>query len=183
MNSGQLAALIAAVSFAVLAAAAVFALLRLSRLISAGTRLVTDYTARADALLDRAGAAIDASTEQLARTGAITASMDQVTANMAELTDHVSAMAGLARGISAGFGNPLLRCAAAVYGVRRAVALRRGPGRRGGALGGAGGPGRAAGARARGPVPAAPAGREPEGLGAGGRKALASGARRERARR
>ena len=47
--------------------------------------------------------------------------MDQVTANMAELSGHVAALAGLARGISA---RPARRCCgsrAFVFGVRRAV--------------------------------------------------------------
>ncbi len=186
MNPGQLAAMIAAVSFAVLVCAAVFVLLRLSRLISAGARLAADYSHRTDLVLDRAQAAIDASTEQLARTDSITASMDEVTANMAELSEHVSAMARLARGISAGFGTPLMRGAAAVYGVRRAVALRHGPARRARALARPGGPARAADGPVRVAVPAGPGHREPAGPpspDAAGRQAIAGSARRERARR
>jgi hypothetical protein len=52
--------------------------------------------------------------------------MDDVTANMAELSGHVSAMAGLARTISGGFGAPLLRISALAYGLRRATGLRLG---------------------------------------------------------
>ncbi|MGO9082393.1 MAG: DUF948 domain-containing protein [Streptosporangiaceae bacterium] len=177
MNAGQLAAMIAAVSFAVLVCAAVFVLLRLSRLISAGTRFVAGYCDRSGELLDRAQAAIDRSSEQLARTDSITASMDEVTANMAELSEHVSAMAGLARGISAGFGTPLMRCAAAVYGVRRAVARRR-PQRSGSIAGRPGRPAAAAAAR-----PAVTAGASPRETAAGrpGRRAaLAGSARRSR---
>jgi Bacterial protein of unknown function (DUF948) len=125
MNAGQLAALIAAGFWAVLVCAAVYVLVRLARLISVGTRAVTEYRDRADLLIERAQAAVDRTNEQLARTDAITASMDQVSANMAEMSGHVSALAGLARGISAAIGTPMLRCAAAVYGVRRAIALRR----------------------------------------------------------
>jgi hypothetical protein len=51
--------------------------------------------------------------------------MDEVTSNMADLSGHVADLAGLARGISAGFGTPLLRVSAFVFGVRRAVWLRR----------------------------------------------------------
>ena len=128
MNAGQLAELIAAGFWAVLVCAAVYVLIRLARLISAGTRALTEYRDRADLLIERAQAAVDRTNEQLARTDAITASMNQVSANMAEMSGHVSALAGLTRGISAALGTPLLRCAAAVYGVRRAVAVRR-PGR------------------------------------------------------
>ena len=128
MNTGQLAALIAAGFFAVGMCAAVFVLIRLGGLISHANRVLTDYGDRADTLIERAQAAVDQTQEQLARTDRITESMDEVTANMAELTGHVSALTGLARGISDGLGVPLLRLSGFVFGVRRAVTLRR-PGR------------------------------------------------------
>jgi hypothetical protein len=128
VSAGQLAALIAAVFFAIGMCAAVFVLLRLAGLISHANRVLTDYGDRASTLMERAQAAVDQTQEQLARTDSITASMDDVTANMAELTGHVSALAGLARGISEGLGAPLLRVSAFAFGIRRAVALRR-PGR------------------------------------------------------
>ena len=127
MSAGQVAALIAAVFFAVGMCAAVFVLLRLGRLISEATRMLSDYRDSAGHLIDRAQAAVDRTNEQLARTDSITASMDEVTANMAELSGHVSALAGLARGISAGLGAPLLRVSALAYGIRRAVGLRHPP--------------------------------------------------------
>ena len=127
MSAAGLAALIAAGFFAVAMAAAVYVLFRLAGLISASSRALTDYHARASALIDQANAAVDRAHEQLARTDAVTAHMDEVTANMAELSGHVSALAGLARAISAGFGTPLLRLSALVFGVRRAVALRSTP--------------------------------------------------------
>jgi hypothetical protein len=127
VNAGQVAVLIAAGFFAVGVCAAVYVLARLAGLISEASRMLADYNDRAGALIDRAQAAVDRTHEQLARTDSITASMDEVTANMADLSGHVSALAGLARGISAGFGAPLLRLSALVFGVRRAVALRRPP--------------------------------------------------------
>jgi hypothetical protein len=51
--------------------------------------------------------------------------MDQVTANMAELSGHVSALTGLARGMSAAVSTPVTGLAALVHGVRRAVIVRR----------------------------------------------------------
>jgi hypothetical protein len=125
VSAGQLAALIAAGFFAVGMCAVVFVLFRLAGLISHANRILTDYSDRAGTLIERAQAAVDRTNEQLARTDSITASMDEVTANMADLSGHVSALAGLARGISAGFGTPLLRLSAFVFGVHRAVALRR----------------------------------------------------------
>ncbi len=125
MTAGQLAALIAAVSVAVLAGAGVVALIKLARLTSALTRLVTGYSGRADQLLERAQAAVDRTSEQLARTDSITASMDQVTANMAELSGHVSALTGLARVLSGSVTAPLTGLSALAYGVRRALLIRR----------------------------------------------------------
>jgi hypothetical protein len=125
VSGGQIAALIAAGFFAVGMCAAVFVLFRLAGLISHANRILADYSDRAGTLIERAQAAVDRTNEQLARTDSITASMDEVTANMADLSGHVSALAGLARGISAGFGTPLLRISAFFFGVHRAVALRR----------------------------------------------------------
>src|ERR1700757_4386262 len=125
MNAGQLAALIAAVFFAVLACAGIVVLIKLSRLMSAATGMLTEYRDRADLLIRQAQEAVDRTNEQLVRTDAITASMDQVTANMAELTGHVSALTGLARGLSVAATAPLHGASAFVFGLRRAVAVRR----------------------------------------------------------
>jgi uncharacterized protein YoxC len=125
VNAGQVAALIAAGFFAVLSCVAIFVLLRLARLMSAVTAVVTEYRDRADLLIDQAQAAVDRTNAQLARTDAITASMDQVTSNMAELSGHVSALAALARGLSSAATAPLTGLAAVVYGLRRAVVVRR----------------------------------------------------------
>src|SRR5271165_5713492 len=125
MTAGQVAALIAAGCFAALSCVVIFVLLRLARLMSAVTGMVTDYRVRADQLIEQAQAAVDRTNAQLARTDAITASMDQVTANMAELSGHVSALAGLARGLSSAATAPLTGLAALVYGLRRAIGVRR----------------------------------------------------------
>jgi hypothetical protein len=125
MNAGQLAALIAAGFFAVLVCVAVFVLLRLAGLMSAVTGLVTRYSQRTDKLIEDAQAAVDRTNEQLARTDSITAGMDEVTSNMAELSGHLAAMAGLARTISNAVAAPLTGASAFVYGIRRAVLVRR----------------------------------------------------------
>ena len=125
MTAGQLAALIAAISVAVLVGAGVVVLVKLARLTSALTRLVADYSGRTDQLLKRAQSAVDRTNEQLARTDSITASMDQVTANMAELSGHVSALTGLARMLAATAAAPLTGLSALAYGVRRAMLLRQ----------------------------------------------------------
>ena len=129
MNAADLAALIAAVFWALLVCAGVFVLLRLGRLLSESVRLVADLRERGDALLQRAQAAVDGAQaavdragKQLDRTESVAASMDELGAGMDELAGQVTALAGLGRMIAAG---PVGRTAAFAYGVRHAVGLRR----------------------------------------------------------
>lgn len=124
MNVGQLAALIAAGFFAAGVCAAVYVLARLARLITATTTIVTAYTGSADELMRRAKLVVDRADEQLARTEAVTGSVDEVTASMTELSEQVSAIAGTARLIAVGLHSPVLRLAAAGHGIRRAMAIR-----------------------------------------------------------
>jgi methyl-accepting chemotaxis protein len=125
MNTGQLAALIAAGFFAAGVCAAIYVLARLARLISVATAMVTAHAGSADELIRRAQATVDRADEQLARTGAVAESVDQVAVSMSELSEQVSAVAGTTRLIAAGLGAPVLRLAAAGHGVRRAMAIRR----------------------------------------------------------
>jgi len=124
MDAG-LAALIAAGFFAAGMCATVYVLVKLARLISAATAVVTGYQSAADDLMRRAGAAVDRADEQLARTAALAESVEQVSASMADLSEQVSAVAGTARLIAVGLGAPVLRLAAAGHGFRRALAARR----------------------------------------------------------
>jgi len=121
-NAGDLAALVAAFFFAVLVCAGVYVLIRLARLISEGTRLVADMRSRSDTVFERVQAAVDRANHQLDATSTVTAGMDELNVGMSQLTDQVSALAGLGQAISAG---PAGRAGAFVYGVRRAVAIRR----------------------------------------------------------
>ncbi len=122
VTAARAAVLIAAISFAVLTAAGVYTLVKLSRLISQASRVVADWRARSDLLVGRADAAVERAHEQLARTDQITASMDEVTANIAELTADVSM---LTRAVHTLFGGPLHGLAGFAFGLRRAVALAR----------------------------------------------------------
>jgi uncharacterized protein YoxC len=137
MNAGQLAALIAAVFFAVGVCVGVYVLFRLARLISVATTVVTGYQLSAEELLRRSHEIVDRADEQLARTGALADSVEQVTASMTDLSEQVSAVAGTARLIAVGLGTPVLRLAAFGHGIRGAIAMRRS--RHGTALTGRGG--------------------------------------------
>jgi hypothetical protein len=129
MSTAELAALIAAVFWALLVCVAVFVLFRLGRLLSESSKLVADVRERGDVLLRRAEAAVDGAQaavdragRQLDRTESVTASMDELGDGMTELTNQVTALAGLGRAITAG---PLGRAGALAYGIRHAVGLRR----------------------------------------------------------
>jgi uncharacterized protein YoxC len=129
MNAAEAAALIAAVSFALLVIAGVFVLFRLGRLLGESNRLIADLRQRGDVLLlraqgavDGAQAAVDRAGQQLDRSESVTASMDELGTGMAELAGQVTALAGLGRAIATG---PVGRVGALAYGVRHAVSLRR----------------------------------------------------------
>jgi uncharacterized protein DUF948 len=129
MNVAELAALIAAVFWALLVCVGAVVLLRLGRFLSESTRLVADLRERGDVLLQRAQAAVDGAqaavdraSRQLDQAESVTASMDELGTGMAELAGQVTALAGLGRTIA---GGPVGRTAALAYGVRHAVGLRR----------------------------------------------------------
>ena len=129
MNAAELAALIAAVFWALLVCVGVFVLIRLGRLLSESSKLVADVRERGDVLLTRAQAAVDGAQQavdraghQLDRAESVTASMDELGAGMSELAGQVTALAGLGRAIA---GGPVGRAGALAYGVRHAVSLRR----------------------------------------------------------
>jgi uncharacterized protein YoxC len=129
MSTAELAALIAAVFWALLVCVAVFVLFRLARLLSESSKLVADVRERGDVLLQRAQAAVDGAQaavdragRQLDRAESVTATMDELGDGMTELTRQVTALAGLGRAISAG---PLGRAGALAYGIRHAVGVRR----------------------------------------------------------
>ena len=127
MSVTGVAALIAALSFAVLACAGVYLAVRLTRVLGDATTMVRETRADQQALVARANAAVDRANAQLDRTDTVVASMDDLGAGVAELAGQVSALAGLGRTLAAG---PVGRAAAVAYGVRHAVTLRRGPSRR-----------------------------------------------------
>ena len=124
LNAVWVAVIIAAACWAVLVIAAVYVLIKLSRLITQASVTVSGLRQDSDAVIARAHATIDATAGQLNRTDEITASMDQVAAGMAELTGRVTALAPLARLAAATSGTRLARVSAFVYGVRHAAELR-----------------------------------------------------------
>jgi len=135
MSLTGLAALIAAVSFAVIACAALYLVMRLTRVLSDAATLVRETRADQQALFARANAAVDRASAQLERTEAATAAVADLGDSMTELAGQASALAGIGRSVAgAVVGGPVGRAAAVAYGVRHAIGLRRGTVARPGAL-------------------------------------------------
>jgi uncharacterized protein YoxC len=135
MSLTGVAALIAAVSFAVLACAGVYLAIRFTKVLGDAATLVRETRADQQALFARANAAVDRATAQLDRTEAATAAVADLGDSMTELAGQASALAGIGKSVAgAVVGGPLGRAAAVAYGVRHAVGLRRGTVSRSGAL-------------------------------------------------
>lgn len=119
-------AIVVAVAFwAVAVCVGVYVMLRAARLINQSTAVVTGLRQRSEALMDEAEAVTRRADEQVTRTEAIAASMDEVTATMAELNGRITGLAPAAQSLAEGAGLPLTRIAAFVYGVARALGMRR----------------------------------------------------------
>ena len=135
MSLTGLAALIAAVSFAVLACAGVYLAVRFTRVLGDAATLVRETRTDQQALFARANAAVDRASAQLNATEAATAAVADLGDSMTELAGQANALAGIGQSVAgAVVGGPLGRAAAVAYGVRHAVGLRRGTVPRTGAL-------------------------------------------------
>src|SRR5215471_11337446 len=109
MSLTSVAALIAAMSFAVLACAGVYLAVRLTRVLGDAATLVRETRADQQALFARANAEVDRAHAQLDRTEAVSASMGELGDSVTELAGQLSALAGLGRALAAG---PVGRAAA-----------------------------------------------------------------------
>ena len=127
MSLTGVAALIAAVSFAVIAGAVVCLALRATKVLSDAATLVRETRADQQALFARANTAIGRAETQLDSTEAATAAVADLGDSMAELAGQANALAGIGRSVAGALvGGPVGRAAAVAYGVRHAIGLRRG---------------------------------------------------------
>jgi uncharacterized protein YoxC len=135
MSTVGVAALIAAVSFAVLACTGVYLAVRFTRVLGDAATLVRETRVGQEALFARANAAVDRASAQLDRTESATAAVADLGDSMTELAGQASALAGIGKSVAgAVVGGPIGRAAAVAYGVRHAIGLRRGTVPRRGAL-------------------------------------------------
>jgi hypothetical protein len=170
------AIVVAAAFWALAVCVGVYVMLRAARLITQTTAVVSGVRQRSESLMNEADAVTRRASEQVTKAESIAASMDEVTTTMAELNGRLTALGPAAKSLAEGAGLPLARVAAVIYGVARAVGMRRARGSR------AGRPAngfRDVGARQGKPSFARPAGRPPVG-GARAARPGRSAARRQR---
>jgi hypothetical protein len=126
------AVIVAAAFWVIAVCVAVYLMLAAARLVSQTTIAVADLRQRGHALMDRAEDVTRRAGQQVATTEAITASMGEVTAAMEDLNGRLTGLAPAARSLAEGAGLPLSKIAAVVYGVARAIGMRRAAARGGG---------------------------------------------------
>ena len=114
LTGGQVAALIAAVAFALLMLALTFVVLKLSKTVEETQRLVAGITDKTIPLLSEVTTSVTHVNRELVR-------VDAITANVQSMTGNVSALTSL---FAATLGSPIIKVAAFSYGVR-SVATKR----------------------------------------------------------
>ena len=112
MSVGDVAGLIAALSFALLVGALAVPLIKLGRVLDETRDLVKGVSDETVPLLGEVTATVSTTNAQLAR-------VDAITSNVAAATTNVSALTAL---LAATLGGPVVKAAAFTYGVRRAMA-------------------------------------------------------------
>jgi uncharacterized protein YoxC len=126
MSAGEIAGLIAAVAFVLLVGVLAVPILKLGKTVDELTLTVHDlraqHVAKTSVTVDETNALLASTNVQLQRVDAITSNAQTVTGNVAAMTSLFAAV----------LGGPMIRTAAFTYGVRRALARRRGGQRRGG---------------------------------------------------
>lgn len=114
LTGGQVAALIAAVAFALLMLALTFVVLKLSKTVEETQRLVAGITDKTVPLLGEVTTSVTHVNRELVR-------VDAITANVQSMTGNVSALTSL---FAATLGSPIIKVAAFSYGVRSVAAKR-----------------------------------------------------------
>ncbi|WP_046470232.1 DUF948 domain-containing protein [Allosalinactinospora lopnorensis] len=115
LTGGEVAALIAAVVWTVLVAFLCVTLVKLTRLLSETTKVVSEFGERTRPLLEDVASTVE-------RTGASLDRVEEITANVATTTEDVSTMTALTRSVVTG---PLVKMASFSYGVGRVLGQRR----------------------------------------------------------
>lgn len=111
LTGGQVAALIVAVFWAILVCALSFVLIRLARVLTEATKLVSGVTERTVPLLEEVTTTVTHIDGQLER-------VDSISRNVESITGSASKLATLTTAI---VGGPMARVAGLSYGARKAI--------------------------------------------------------------
>jgi uncharacterized protein YoxC len=114
LTGGQVAALIAAVFFALLMLALCYLVLKLAKTVEETQRLVAGITDKTVPLLGEVTTSVTHVNEELVR-------VDAITANVQSISGNVSALTSL---FAATLGSPIIKVAAFTYGVRSVASKR-----------------------------------------------------------
>jgi uncharacterized protein YoxC len=112
MSVGDVAGLIAAIAFVLLVGLLAIPLIKLGRVLDEATRSIREVTEHSVPILDEAASTVASTNTQLVK-------VDTITTSAAQVSENVSALAGL---YAATLGRPLVKVAAFSYGVRQAFA-------------------------------------------------------------
>ena len=126
MSMGDVAGLIAAVAFVLLVGLLAIPLVKLGRVLDEATRSIREVTEHSVPILDEAATTVASTNDQLVK-------VDTITTSAAQVSENVSALAGL---YASTLGRPLVKVAAFSYGVRQAFARASRSGRGDGAKAG-----------------------------------------------
>ena len=114
ISIGQLAALIAAIGFALLMLALCYVVLKLAKTVDETSRLVAGINDKTMPLLGEVTTSVTHVNQELTR-------VDAITANVQSMSGNISALTSL---FAATLGSPVIKVAAFSYGVRRAATKR-----------------------------------------------------------
>ncbi|MEV4898791.1 DUF948 domain-containing protein [Nonomuraea sp. NPDC050547] len=115
LTAGEVAGLIAATGWIVLVCVLAMVLVKLARLLTETTKMVSDLSERVVPLLEDVSVTVNEANRQLVAVEAITKDVKQV-------SSHAAKLSGVTQTI---FTGPLIKVSALSYGVRRAIQARR----------------------------------------------------------
>jgi uncharacterized protein YoxC len=122
MSVGDVAGLIAAVVFVLVAVPLAYLILKIGRLVDDVRHTVQGVSAETIPLLSEVTTTVSTTNAQLVRVDAITSNVQQISTNASALTSLFAAT----------LGSPLVKVAAFSYGVRQAMSGRASKRRKGG---------------------------------------------------
>lgn len=134
MTLGEIAGLIAAIAFVLLVGMLAIPLVKLGRVLDELATAVRDVGTGTTPILAELKDTVTTTNTEIARLGEVTVEVEKVTADVARVSGHASAVAentaALSRVVTTAVGRPLVAVASTSHALRAAIASKR-EGRRG----------------------------------------------------